>query len=154
MAFTEDPSELIAAALRAYLVHADRDFDADLITDAAEQITIPEDPSAAMKLEKLEGVKVLIIPVGGSTEKITRGGKVNAVHNINVIIACPLNATNATRRKLNGLAYAMRSSLRGEVMASYWWQGDSQITKYDPDRLRESHLFLTAFTASYFGIEK
>lgn len=152
MAITEDPAELIAEAMEVYLRDDARAFDGDLLFDPGAQISIPEDPSEALKLENLTSLTVLIIPVGGTAEKHTRGRTAVVAHSINVVIASQLNATS-TRKRLNGFNFAVRQSLRGEKMAGYFWEGENLITKYDPDRLRASNLYLSAFTVSYSGVE-
>lgn len=152
MAFTADPAELIAADVLAYLKAPARNFDTDILDDAATQILVPEDPAAELKHET-QALRVLIIPVGGSASQTGRKGLVQADHLVNLIILAPLGATY-TRAKLNGFAYAVRSSLRGEKMAGRSWSAEELLTKFDPDRLRQAAQYVSAFQVAYTGMER
>lgn len=147
MAFTEDPAELIAAAMLTYLGDAARDFDADV----DPTFSVPADPSEELKRETA-GCRVLLVPSGDTETKYQRGTKVEAEHRVSVIVICPTTAT-LTKRKLNGFVYAVKKSLRAVDMSGYVWTSTESNTKYDPDNLRERAQFLSAFQVSYYGIE-
>lgn len=153
MAFTEDPCELIAADMLAWLSDAARDFDEDLELTESEVFSIPEHPSYDELKREVATAKVLLVPSGDAETKYTRSTRVEATHLVTVIVKMPTTPAMITRRKMNGFVYAIKKSLRGVRMAGYVWAGNQAATKYDPEQLRTRAQYLAAFQAEYFGIE-